>query len=1433
MILHRKNFRALALGIALPLGIAARAQDAAPPSANGTTAGSISAPPLTNAIALPSVSQEETPAAPTPKTKDEWVKALTATPLSDIVDYTLRDPFTRLDSARRLEILRAVLPKTSNENLRRDLMTLATTQASGETGGETSAANAPLLEILDLGANDPAFSVQQQAFAFAGALALQNFGDKNDYVTWRKQINGKSVAEIVRDGAKEFAAQFQAADTEGKWQRFDILLRAAYITGRNTQTVKGVTTHAITASGLEKVRREALQQAGLLDAMALLLHNVKAQDLALKALSFFGAFQPDDAFLQKIEPDVRALLESQIAHDGALPDNAGSLIFRYHSGWVLPLLTQWTQRDYLTPGVDALMSALTEANDIRAAPLLIALAETLGKNDASNLLGFASSLAGVPNNNTHDAAWWRQWWEKNRANYPAEIRDLTLPGLKTGVAALEARITTHSEQYGMDYRSRNQFSDLDAETKYKVMRNVWNRGLTDAVKANMLMTLAEWQNGSSLIATNPRLLDEIYLGLTDGGQQMDEIHFGLADDGQQTQQQAAGLLFRLTLQSFPDVEDYLAWRKRSVGKPINKLIEEGVTAFAARFQKADEAQKIILLQKLQETQFLDGFHTETVGGRQAEVVDAKGVTAVRRQALIAAGMLDAAAALAQSRHAAAVTAAANFLAAFHPGASYLANLEKELRRVYAPLLATSEDVSETPVSLLLMWHGAWVGETLSQLVQRTYLRADGVDTMRILEYSQDPRAIPLLISLLDSVSPNDKQQILRQLAQTTKVPFDAAHDSAWWRQWWQTGRDKLPAEAQAIALLDLKKGADAAAARLTQTNSQGMWETLEMFDALDREAQYAILRDSWQKIKDEQTRISLLERACNDSAAAQGSQAPVAPLDNPHLLDIIALGASDSEEAVRTDALWFASGIAVRKIKDAADFAAWRKSIGDKPLADVIRESVLDLVARMKQADAKTLSSLLDEAINLQWYSFQSGDGGVNSPESKVTAVGLAAVRRKAAFDAGLPGQLAEWLKPTNSPEVAQSALNLVVQFAPGREFMQAIEPDVRRIVTAKLPKKEPYDLFLSNILSYYNSKWATDVLLATAKAQYNANMDEVINLLAGSRDARVVPTLIAALSDLDEQAWQRQSINIALARLTHTTSGVNQSADWWRQWWAKNRAALPEAAQAEPFPHFAAAKMAQEFSIRRLRKQFTIGGDVRRSYWFVASGLLMKRRPAAKSVANPAPDAPPPADFSDIPADSRPGLLVVLADGDPEGLGTRYWQELVGKNFKGKYLAAVVVAPQWKAKQAPLWLTATERGAVKTAPFTTETLAAQVVKDIESKYPVNPAHVFLVGVGAGGQAAYACSLQAKTPFAGFALVGSSFRPSALPGFTFAKGRHYSLLHSPDDKQYPLFLAKAALETLQKAGANAKLTTYPMEPAAAQKAARDTVAAGIKALETK
>ena len=112
----------------------------------------------------------------------------------------------------------------------------------------------------------------------------------------------------------------------------------------------------------------------------------------------------------------------------------------------------------------------------------------------------------------------------------------------------------------MEYRTRSQFSELEPEAKYKVMREMWNRDLPDSVKANMLMTLSEWQNGVSQWKAIRILFDE--------------IHLGLMDEAPQTQQQAATLLFWADpALVFPTPT--ITWRGANAapGKPLADLVE--------------------------------------------------------------------------------------------------------------------------------------------------------------------------------------------------------------------------------------------------------------------------------------------------------------------------------------------------------------------------------------------------------------------------------------------------------------------------------------------------------------------------------------------------------------------------------------------------------------------------------------------------------------------------------------------------------------------------------------------------------------------------------------------------------------------------------------------------------------------------------------------
>lgn len=213
---------------------------------------------------------------------------------------------------------------------------------------------------------------------------------------------------------------------------------------------------------------------------------------------------------------------------------------------------------------------------------------------------------------------------------------------------------------------------------------------------------------------------------------------------------------------------------------------------------------------------------------------------------------------------------------------------------------------------------------------------------------------------------------------------------------------------------------------------------------------------------------------------------------------------------------------------------------------------------------------------------------------------------------------------------------------------------------------------------------------------------------------------------------------------------------------------------------------------------------DDRRSYWLLCpNGRRAHARPglAWRGSLHTAGEG--------LTMGAFPGLIVVLPGGD--GNGRRYldlWSEAMQRAFKGHYYVAILNAPVWSHDQHTPWLTQQSLRKPKAARFTTETLAADVVKDVAAMYPVDATHVFLHGVAESGTAAYACSLEAATPFRGFYILASSFRPLQLPVLSYARGRRYLLQQSPTDSITPFWMATTAEKMLTDQGAIVKVDSY-------------------------
>ena len=1370
------------------------------------------------------------PALPVSKDPKDWLARFAKVPAAKGMDAKTYADFDGLDPDSAYHIYSETFLQIKNPLVRRVVFRIVLAKTKAPDVVERDPAR--LLSVFDSALNDSDPVVRKSAFEGVSPLLLRSFATHAQWAAWRKASASKSLAQLLREDCDALAAAFSTATYERKLEIFNLMGRAAFQEGYATESANGKTTRALKATGLNALRRAAVQDSGLFDALTMPLRG-PADDLAGRSLNFVRCYRPDAAQIQRIEPGLKQQMEARYSAPESQVSGSLELLFQCRGGWAMPLLIKVAQNNYLTGGSRAIFSLLTKSQDVRALPLLIDLLPTTIGQESVQLKAAIAKLLIKPEPADvlakRDASGWRDWWQKNKSDYPADAQTLTLGPLKTGAEAVIVRLENNTQRFGLDGTAMQQFQALDTEARYRVLQGVWGVEMNYYAKQQLLYTFANSEDPPDpkdpkhTPKGNPRLLDALYLGMTDS-------------DGD-VQQAAAQIIFQKTMQSFPDAASFLLWRKKSVGRPLKELELEGAKAFVARFAAASEGDRADLLTKLMQSGIQAGSKIEIKDGKTVRTVIVGDDAAAKRKILVDGGLIAQATEMLQSRNETAAGAAANFLEQFQPENADLPKIEEGMRRVYTRWVTQSETQYRPQYSFMLLFHGAWVGDLLTQAAQNSsaspFYRSQG--PLPEMMQSDDKRTLPVLISALDAQPKAQQPPVLQRLAKVTGVKFDASQDSAFWRKWWDANKAALPEEARVMKIAVAKSPKDVLLEKIVKSKEGFDYEVYYQYEMADAETQWVVLTEGWKKITNTQLKSYLFSITFS---AIDSPNTKLKPgVAERRELDLLALAISDADENIRQEASGVLYNFAVRDIKDAAAFTAWRKEIGDKPIVEVVKQGTRDALTRLTKADAKTLPKMLASMQRIDWGARYRA---FNASDDAPVATGLSGARRKIAIEMKLPDTLARLLHSDQTPEVNQNALVLLHAFMPGRAVFSRVEQDAARILPLLARKKADNDYMTMSLLTPYRGKWATDLLLETAKKRYMSNPYGICYTLSVSKSPRVIPTLIAIMEDEDGESYMRYTVAQGLARLTHTTENINHNGAWWRDWWQKNKAHLPEEARNEPIPDLQLGnRYAKTFSIKRGRQLETIAHDSHRAYWRLSSGLLISEKkkkapkagvkPAAPVLASNKPAASEPAG---IPLADRPGLLVVLGDGDTDiALQAGYWQDVAGRGFGGKYLVALVSPPRWREKQTALWLTRKNHAEVPEAAFTTETLAADVARDMESKYPINPSRVFLIGAGMGGPAAYACSLEARTPFHGFLLLQSVFRSAQLPPLANAKNRRYYLLNSRDDKRVPFFAATLAQNTLRAQGAAVKLSRATPNPDADQSATWEETTDGVKWLE--
>jgi RNA polymerase sigma factor (sigma-70 family) len=276
-----------------------------------------------------------------------------------------------------------------------------------------------IVDVLDLGMRDPSPEVQSWAMGYLGDIALQDFSeDFASYDGWYRANANLPVAKVVARSARRFAAE--AARTV----KTDARKRAEWLA-----------MHARELRQIPEARRAALD-AGLLRTLARWASGAEAGsekgdvELATQALYLIGQLKPGEAQLRRV---VVPLLDRD--RPPGVRNAAVSALEGKENAWATDLLLDVLKGSLEDQGpsnrlvIWAAASTLASYGDPRVIPTMIAVIDADNTYDTVYGVGYfgLGRLTGVQYDESHDGAWWRRWWEKNRQRFPEAVWALEVP----------------------------------------------------------------------------------------------------------------------------------------------------------------------------------------------------------------------------------------------------------------------------------------------------------------------------------------------------------------------------------------------------------------------------------------------------------------------------------------------------------------------------------------------------------------------------------------------------------------------------------------------------------------------------------------------------------------------------------------------------------------------------------------------------------------------------------------------------------------------------------------------------------------------------------------------------------------------------------------------------------------------------------------------
>lgn len=274
------------------------------------------------------------------------------------------------------------------------------------------------LSVLYLGLRDPAPEVQNWALTYLKDIALQDYAENHAAaVDWSSARANRPLSEVLAESAQAAAARLRQAPSSEIRKQLQCLRNATWY----------------------RSFPQAFQGSGLPEALETIIAG-QDEDLVREALQACVRLPLGESWCRRVLLPLLASAKPAETHG-----HAALVLGRLKSAWAVdPLLAGLTNLLSTSESPTAiwnLATALGEIGSPRAIPAMIGVIEADNTYNTVYGVGYfgLGKLTGVEYDASHDGAWWRAWWEKNKQRFAPDVQALEIPRLTGGRAAARSR----------------------------------------------------------------------------------------------------------------------------------------------------------------------------------------------------------------------------------------------------------------------------------------------------------------------------------------------------------------------------------------------------------------------------------------------------------------------------------------------------------------------------------------------------------------------------------------------------------------------------------------------------------------------------------------------------------------------------------------------------------------------------------------------------------------------------------------------------------------------------------------------------------------------------------------------------------------------------------------------------------------------------------